>query len=123
MHFPSLFVPVLKHLMKYTEWAPMERPEEETKYLLGYGKIPLACIHELSRLQKSTKVNLNKIDKPMLIIYSNKDNAIDIKGIEVIKKRAASKEIKEAVLNKCGHNITVECEKETVFKEVLEFLK
>lgn len=119
----SVLVPVLKYFMKYTEWEPMERPKEETKYLLGYGKIPLACIHELSKLQRITKAKLSNINKPLLIIHSKKDNAIDEKGIEVIEKRVASKEIKKVFLNKCGHNITIECEKETVFKEVLNFLK
>ncbi|MDR3594415.1 alpha/beta fold hydrolase [Clostridium sp.] len=119
----ALLVPILKHFIKYTEWPPMKRPKEETKYLLGYSKIPLACIHELSKLQKITKAKLNKIDKPLLIIHSKKDNSIDEKGIELIEKEVASKEIKNVCLNKCGHNITVECEKETVFKEVIEFLK
>ena len=119
----SLLVPLLKYFMKYTEWAPMERSKEETKYLLGYSKIPLACVHELSKLQKITKAKLNKIDKPLLIIHSKKDNAIDEKGIEMIEKRVASKEIRKVCLNKCGHNITIECEKETVFKEVISFLK
>ena len=119
----SLLVPVIKHFIKYTEWEPMERPEEEIKYLLGYGKIPLACVHELIKLQKVTKAKLNKIDKPILIIYSEKDNAIDKKGINIIEKTVASKLIQKVTLSKSGHNITIECEKENVFKKVIEFLK
>jgi len=119
----ALLVPILKHFMKYKQWAPTERPKEETKYLLGYGKIPLACVHELSKLQRITKAKLSNIDKPLLIIHSKKDNAIDGKGIEIIERSVTSKEIKKVFLNKCGHNITVEREKETVFKEVLDFLQ
>jgi carboxylesterase len=119
----AIFIPLLKHFMKYTEWPPSKRPEEETKYLLGYNKIPLSCVHELSKLQKIARTNLNKIDKPLLIIHSEKDNSINEKGIEVIKKNVASKQIKDVCLTKCGHNITIECEKETVFEEVVKFLK
>lgn len=119
----AIFVPILKHFMKYTEWAPVERPKEETKYLLGYSKIPLTCIHELNKLQKITKTSLDKINTPLLIIHAKKDNAIDEKGIEIIEKSVSSKEIKKVYLSKCGHNITIECEKEIVFKEVLDFLK
>jgi carboxylesterase len=119
----SLFVPFLKYFKKYTEWAPVQRPEEETKYLLGYGKIPLACVHELLKLQRVTKAKLNTIDKPILIIHSKKDNAIDEKGIDIIEKNVSSKDVKKVYLYNCSHNITVEGEKETVFKEVIEFLK
>lgn len=119
----AIFIPLLKHFMKYTEWPPNERPKEETKYLLGYNKIPLACVHELSKLQKIARTDLNKIDKPLLIIHSEKDNSINEKGIEVIKENVASKQIKDVCLTKCGHNITIECEKEIVFEEVVQFLK
>jgi carboxylesterase len=119
----SLLVPVLKHFIKYTEWEPMERPTDETKYLLGYSKIPLACVHELNKLQRTARAKLSKIDKPILIIHSKNDTAIDEKGIEIIEKRVTSKTIKKVILDKCGHNITIECEKKAVFKEVLEFLK
>lgn len=119
----SLLVPIVKHFIKYTEWPPMQRPEEETRYLLGYNKIPLACVHELIKLQKVTKTKLNKIDKPLLIIHSEKDGAIDKKGITLIEKAVKSKVIQKFTLSKCGHNITIECEKETVFKKVIEFLK
>jgi carboxylesterase len=35
-----------------------------------------------------------------------------------------SSTIKEKVyLNKCGHNITIGCEKEEVFKEIIDFIK
>lgn len=119
----SLLIPILKHFIKYTEWPPMERPAEETKYLLGYSKIPLACVHELCKLQKVTKTKLSSINKPILIIHSKNDNAIEEKGIKLIEKSVTSLDIKKVCLDKCGHNITVECEKETVFKEVLNFLK
>lgn len=119
----AIFVPFLKYFMKYTQWPPMERPKEEIKYLLGYNKIPLACIHELSKLQTITRRKLSNIDSKMLIIHSKNDNSISKKGIEIINKRVASREIKNVCLNKCAHNITIECEKETVFEEVLQFLK
>ncbi|WP_234120445.1 alpha/beta hydrolase [Clostridium hydrogenum] len=119
----TVFLPILKHFIKYTEWPPEERPEEERKYLLGYNKIPLASACELSKLQRATRTNLNKLDKPILIIHSTKDNAIAEKGIDIIEREVSSKEVKRILLNKCAHNITIECEKETVFKEVIKFLK
>lgn len=116
------FVPLIKHFMRYTQWEEIERPEAEMKYLLGYGKIPLKSIHELGKLQKFTRKKLNKINSPILIVCSNKDTAIGLNGISIIADNVSTKEVKKVYLNKCGHNITVECEKETVFTEVLSFL-
>lgn len=119
----SRFVPIAKYFMRYTEWKPVERPEGESKYLLGYEKIPLHSVHELIKLQRVVRKNLKRINRPLLIIHTSKDQAIDEKGIELLKTGVTSKEIKAIYLHNCGHNITVECEKETVFKEVINFLR
>lgn len=117
------YVGIAKHFLKYTEWPPEVRPEEESKYLLGYSKIPLSSIHELNRLQKTTKKSLHKVDQPLLIIHSIQDNAVHEKSIPMIEQGVASEEIKKVNLSNCGHNITIEREKKTVFAEVLQFLK
>lgn len=117
------YVGIAKYFMKYTEWASEVRPEEESKYLLGYSKIPLSSIQELNRLQKTTKKSLNKIDQPLLIIHSIKDNAVHEKSIPLIEQGVSSKEIQKVKLSHCGHNITIEREKKVVFAEVLRFLK
>jgi carboxylesterase len=113
---------IAKYFMRYTEWGPEERPIEETKYLLGYNKVPLKSVQELNRLQRAIKGELKKISNPILIIYSSKDNAIDEKGIKLIEDNVSSVKVEKVILNKCGHNITIECEKEKVFKDVIEFL-
>lgn len=117
------YVGVAKYFMKYTEWTSEVRPEEESKYLLGYSKIPLSSIHELNRLQKTTKKSLHKVDQPLLIIHSIQDNTVHEKSIPIIEQGVASKEIKKVSLSNCGHNITIEREKKTVFAEVLQFLE
>jgi carboxylesterase len=111
-----------KYFMKYSEWTERERPEEEKKYLLGYSKIPVKSVGELNKLQRVTIKSLNKITQPILIIHAMKDNTIHEKGIDLLANGVSSKEIKKSYLDHCGHNITVECEKDIVFKEVIAFL-
>lgn len=118
----SPFVGILKYFMKYTEWKDVERPEEEKKYLLRYNRFPVASVHELNKLQKVVKRDLNKIKKPLLIIQSPNDTSVHAKGIDILEKAVSSKEVKKILLDKCNHNITVECEKEKVFSEVLNFI-
>ena len=116
------YVGILKHFIKYTEWAPEERPEEEIKYLLGYSKIPLSSIQELNRLQKVTRKDLKKIEQPLLIVHAIHDNAIHENSIKLLETSVSSKQIQKLYLNNCGHNITVESEKNEVFQEVISFL-
>lgn len=111
-----------KYFMRYSEWEPKPRPQEELKYLLGYSKVPIRSVHELNKLTKVVKNHLKRISSPLLIIHSHKDQTVDEKSVDLLYGSVKSKLKKTIFLNECGHNITIECEKETVFKEVLNFL-
>lgn len=113
---------IVKYFMKYAEWPPSQRPEGETRYLLGYNKFPVASVHELNKLKNVVIKGLNKITKPVLAIQSNKDTVVHTRGIAILENGISSKEFKKVLLYKCGHNITIECEKERVFEEVLKFI-
>lgn len=114
---------ILKHFMHYNEWEYKARPADEEKYLLGYSKVPIKSLHQLNKLQKAVKKELYKITSPILVVHAKKDEAVDFKSISLIEKSSSSKLIKAVYLEKCGHNITVECEKEIVLKEVIDFIK
>lgn len=112
-----------KYFMRYSEWEPSERPAEETKYLLGYGKVPIRSVHQLNKLTTVVKKSLNKINAPLLVIHSHKDQTVDEKSVDLLLNSVKSTIKEKIYLNKCGHNITVECEKEDVFRGVINFLK
>ncbi|MEO3944750.1 alpha/beta fold hydrolase [Gorillibacterium sp. CAU 1737] len=114
---------IAKYFMRYSEWAEGERPEEESKYLLGYRKIPVSSVHEMNKLQRITRKSLHKITQPVLILHALNDNAIHERGIDLIEKGVSSNEVKKLHLQNCGHNVTVEKEKDTVFQAVLDFLE
>lgn len=116
------FACIVKYFIKYTKWKEKERPEEEKKYLLGYNKVPLKSVHELNKLTSLVRRNLNKVNKPLLIVHSHNDQTVDEKSIEILSSNVSSKVVEKVFLNKSGHNITVECEKEKVFNSVIRFL-
>jgi carboxylesterase len=112
-----------KYFIRYHEYPPKFRLEEEIKYLLGYSKVSIRSVHELMKLIAKVKKNLYKIKKPLLIIHSHKDETVDEVSVDLLYNSVSS-EVKEKIfLNKCGHNITIECEKEDVFRGVIDFLK
>lgn len=116
------FAFIIKYFMRYSEWEPRERPEEEMKYLLGYNKVPIKSVDEFNKLNKVVKKNLSKIEAPLLIVYSTNDETVDVKSADYLNNSAKSKLKRICKLEKSGHNITVECEREDCFKAVLEFL-
>lgn len=116
------FAFIIKHFMKYATWPPEERPEEETKYLLGYDRAPIRSVDQLNKMAKKVRKELNRIVKPTLVVYSHKDNTVDEKSIEMIQNNLGTKEIQTVFLNECRHNITIECEKGKVFEAVLKFI-
>ena len=117
------FAFVLKHFLKYVEWAPRERSAEETKYLLGYSKLPVCSIDELNKLTKTVTSSLDKITAPLLIVHSHNDEAVDESSVDILYTKSKSLNKEKVFLNKSGHNITVECEKQAVYDAVLKFLK
>lgn len=119
----SSLVPILKHFIKYTGWGDGYRPEEEMKYLLGYNKFPLSAVHELNKLQKAVRKDLKYVSKPILFIQSKKDQSVHPKGINIIEKNVSTKDITKIYLQNCRHNLTVECEKEKVYEEVIKYIK
>lgn len=116
------FVFIIKHFIKYTSWPPEDRPEEEAKYLLGYDKVPLCSVDQLNKMAKKVRNELKKVNKPILIVYSHKDNAVHEKSIEMIQNNVSTKDVQTVFLNECRHNITIECEKHKVFDVVLKFI-
>ena len=117
------FAFILKHFMKYVEWAPRERSAEETQYLLGSSKLPVCSIDELNKLTKAVSKSLDKISAPLLIVHSHNDEAVDESSVDILYTKVKSLTKEKIFLNKSGHNITVECEKLDVFNAVLNFLK
>ena len=114
---------IAKYFVRFSEDNPRVRPEEEKKFLLGYHKTPIRSVHEFNKLAAKVRKDLYKINKPLLIVHSHMDRTVDEESVDLLYNSVSS-QIKEKIyLNKCGHNITVECEKEDVFRGVIDFLK
>ncbi|EOD01232.1 alpha/beta hydrolase [Caldisalinibacter kiritimatiensis] len=112
---------IAKFFMKYFEWGERERTEEESKYLLGYNKFPVKSVHELNKLTKVVRKELPKINCPVIIVHSLKDETVDIKSVELLYNNVSSKQKAKVFLKESGHNITVEKEKQKVFDALLNF--
>lgn len=92
-------------------------------YSIAYGKIPLPCIHSLLSLIKLVKGNLGKVNKPLLVMQSYNDHTVVPDSAQYIYDRAGSTDKKIVWLKQTGHLVTIDIEREAVFKEITAFLK
>ncbi len=90
---------------------------------IAYDKIPLKSLSELLKFSKHLRNDLPDIYAPALIIYTNKDHVVDEKGPAEIYRRLSSKNKRILELQKSYHVITLDIEKEKVFREIKNFLK
>jgi carboxylesterase len=114
---------ILKYFKKYKNWGKSKRTIDEAKYLVGYSKFALSSVHELNKLRVVVKKGLAKIKAPLLIIHSRMDKTVAGESVELLYNNVSSTIKEKVYLNKCGHNITIGCEKEEVFKEIIDFIK
>lgn len=89
---------------------------------ISYKKMPLICIHELLDCIQHLKRNLARVSVPVFIVQSKNDHTVDEKSGRYIydKIKSSSKEILQ--LEKSGHLVILDMEKEIVFSEIEKFM-
>ncbi len=95
----------------------------EPKYLVAYNQMPLLSIHQLFELVTETKNSLPKFNNKILIMQSKKDHTIKVNSAECLYQNIASTEKKIVWLEESGHVITLDKERDIVFKEALRFIQ
>lgn len=95
------------------------RAKEKT---VSYNKIPVRSLSQLIKLFKHLKYDLNDIYAPLLIIHAKEDHVIDEKSVVEIYENVSSKNKRILELNESYHIITLDIEKEKVFREIKNFL-
>lgn len=113
-------IPLLKIFMKYYT----KEPENEINGIphYSYPVIPLSTVYELYKASKMIKKNLAKITQPILIIHSKGDKSVSIENAKAIYNGVSSTEKKILLLEKSGHVVTKDVEKEKVFEAVADFV-
>ena len=90
---------------------------------ITYDKIPVKSLSELLQMFKHLRYDLTDVNAPILIIYAKQDHVINGRSAQEIYKRVSSKNKRILSLKESYHIITLDVEKEQVFRETLEFLK
>jgi carboxylesterase len=94
--------------------------KEDSNYLDCF---PIICVLEMLRLSRHIRRNLYKIESPVIIFHSSRDDFTSTKSADIVYRRIASKNKKYIVLKNSYHLITLDNEKEEVFNGTVDFFK
>jgi carboxylesterase len=112
---------ILHPFYRYSKkwFGPDIRADVET---ITYDKIPVKSLSELLKLFKHLRDDLRDVNAPVLIIYAKQDHVINGKSAQEIYKQVSSKNKRILSLKESYHIISLDIEKEQVFRETINFL-
>ncbi len=88
----------------------------------GYRRMPLASVCELMRLQREVERGLGRVEAPLRLIYSKRDSTVRYADAERIRRQVSSPAPEVVTLERSGHVLPVDLERERVAREVADFL-
>lgn len=118
-----LLLPIYKRFKKLIpkEEAQSEDVEYEI-YHYSYDVVPVVALGELLKLLKVVKKNLSKIKVPALIVQGKVDKVVPPYNAEVIYNSISSEDKNILWLENSHHVVTLDVDRETLYKEVERFI-
>lgn len=93
------------------------------KYSIGYDQTPLASLSSLLQLIKHVGKRLPQLTVPLLVAQSRSEHTVLPQSAQYIMDHAGSR-VKELVwLERSGHIVTLDIEREMLFAKIAAFLK
>lgn len=89
----------------------------------NYTMYPTKSIVELNGLLKATRKTLPYISIPVLLIHSKADQGVAFRNLERYYKKIGSNQKTKVVLERSGHVVTEDIEREIAFKAISDFVQ
>jgi carboxylesterase len=115
-------LPVYQIFRKFVPKKRKKYADVDPRYKVGYEATPLNSIGSLLELIEQIQRTLPTIKEDLLIIQGRRDHTVQPRSAEYIYDHVGSLEKKIVWLEKSGHIITLDIEREEVFKQVAAFL-
>ncbi len=115
------FVPILKHFIKTVPKGKRAYDVDE-KYKITYSRMPLKALASMFDLLKLCKqIILPQIHIPCLVIQSTAERTVQSRSAQYIYDHLGSKQKKLVWYKHSGHILTLDCEREAIFKQISKF--
>ena len=118
------FIPFVPPFIRYhsKDGGPDISDAEARRKAVSYQKTPIKAAKQILKLYAHVKMDLPEIYAPVLIIQADKDHVVDAAGARLIYDNISSSNKQFLKLSKSFHVITLDVEKEIVFREVEQFI-
>lgn len=94
----------------------------DSRYFTGYDQTPLSSLSSLMELIESIELDLPAVSCPALILQSRREHTVKPESAIYLHQKIGSAQKELFWLEKSGHVVTVDIERETVFGKIDEFL-
>ena len=115
-------LPVYKMFRKFVPKKRKKYMDVAPKYTVSYGFTPPRSLSSLLNLIQHVDALLPSILVPMLIIQGRHDHTVQARSAEYIYERVGTKEKKLIWLDKSGHIVTIDIERDKVFRYIADFI-
>ena len=88
-----------------------------------YELFPTRAVAELNALMRHTRRRLNDIDVPLLLIFAQHDRVVSLDALDTIWSRVASADKQQLILERGGHIVTEDYDKDIAFEAIDQFLQ
>ena len=118
-------LPILSRIIPFiskgeSDWQDPHTVEDH----FSYDMYPTKAIVQLTRLLELTREALSAITAPTLLVHALKDASVPYLNMEKIARSLGTPQdqIKQITLENSGHVVTLDLDKETVFKATHQFI-
>jgi carboxylesterase len=119
-------VPIAKHFLRYVEKEPPEKSDyvdpETFGRLWSYEVYPTRSAHEMMKLMRQVRPRLRDIRALILIVQGDQDSLVPPASAQELYS-AVSSASKELLMVHSGHCVTVDAERERVWRAALDFIR
>jgi carboxylesterase len=88
-----------------------------------YELFPTRAVAELNALMRHTRRALHQVDVPLLLVFARHDRVVSLDALETIWSRVASTDKQQLILERGGHIVTEDYDKEIAFAAIDQFLR
>ena len=108
----------------FRRFVPKKRRDYDIdpQYYVGYDRTPLSSLSSLLELIRLVQEDIRSVRCPSLLIQSRREHTVRPESALFLMERLGSKTKELFWLEKSGHIVTIDLERETVFAKVAEFL-
>lgn len=117
-------IPLLPLYRAFRRFVPKRRRDYDIdpQLFVGYDRTPLHSLSSLLELIRSVQDDLPHVHCPALVVQSRREHTVRPESAVFIRDHLGSREKELFWLEKSGHVVTIDIERETVFGKVAAFL-